>query len=152
MPPAMTVKHGCGSGAERRRQADGSRLRSFASRWAHERQLSGGDRSLRRDRVATDLRSVECIASPLRLLEHRGEIDRHQGLGGLMFSKAMQLRMSGIAARLAGQDGLGQESFAPEGNEAGTVEILRMKGPQSHGDQGIAAASTSLCGLSHSNR
>jgi hypothetical protein len=44
----------------------------------------------------------------------------------------LELRVTRVAARATEEDCLREEGFPPEGDEAGGVEMTRMKGPETH--------------------
>jgi hypothetical protein len=84
-----------------------------------------GDRFDRAHRP--DLAAVEGVASRCRLGVDRRKVgvDRQPRRGVGM--EALELRMAGVAARPAAQDGLGQQGFAPQGEQPLAIEILRMQ-------------------------
>lgn len=49
-----------------------------------------------------------------------------------MLPEPQQLRVVPIPARAAGQDGLGEQGFAPGARQALAVEVAGMKGLQAH--------------------
>lgn len=56
--------------------------------------------------------------------------DECRGIGGGL--KALELRVTCVAARATEEHCLRKEGFPPEGNQAGGVEMTRMQGPETH--------------------
>ncbi len=80
----------------------------------------------------SDFTSVECIAPPHGLGMNGGKISRDCGNGIRMLPKTRKLRMMQISPGPAAQDGLSQQPFPPEAQQALPVQILRIYGPNSH--------------------
>jgi hypothetical protein len=97
-----------------------------------EVQLSLFDFDARLPSSRGDLRSVECVSAAAGFIAHGMQIRCDRAARIALFAKAQQLRMIAIAARQSAQHGLREETFTPQRDEAGRIEIARMDGPESH--------------------
>ncbi len=82
--------------------------------------------------VDADLRAIEGVAAGPGLLDHAGEVAVDRGDRVAPRSEALQLRVVTVAARLAAQDGPGEQPLAPERDEAAGVEEAGVEGPEAH--------------------
>ena len=81
---------------------------------------------------AADLRRVESVAPAICFQSDGAQIapDKRERLR--MLTEALQLRMSAVAACVAGQDLLRQERFPPQGDEPYSIQVLRVEAPEPH--------------------
>jgi hypothetical protein len=80
----------------------------------------------------TYFRAIEGVTPSRRLIVHASKIlvDRTAWVWAL--TEASQLGMTAVANRPSSQHGLRQQSLAPQGHQASSVQVLRMQCPQSH--------------------
>lgn len=79
-----------------------------------------------------DLRSIEYIPPPGRLMDDLREVRSNgtEGIGGC--SKALELWVMNIPARTSFEDFLREESFTPDREKSLSVEITGMERPEAH--------------------
>ena len=75
---------------------------------------------------------VESVAARLGLVGDDTKVagDACRWVGGA--AKALQLRMSRVAASPTEKHRLRKKGFAPQGNQAGGIEMARMDSPEAH--------------------
>src|SRR4051794_16938830 len=78
---------------------------------------------------AGQLRSIEVVAARIGLVDYVMKVGS-DGAGAI--AKAFELRVIPIAARVAREHRLSEQSFAPERNETFRIEVLRMERPEAH--------------------
>ena len=98
-----------------------------------EGELAVGDRDARGRGIRPhDARAVEAVAA-CRRLGAQGAQEVADRVGGLRRgAEALELRVTGVAARPTGQHLLREQPLAPAGDERGAVEDRRMQRPESH--------------------
>jgi hypothetical protein len=97
-----------------------------------EIELATGDGEALRSSRATDLCRGEAIAAVRSFFVDDVQIFGDGAERRRMFAEAQQLGMALIALRLSPQYGLGQQGFAPQGDEAAPIEVFGMEAPESH--------------------
>jgi hypothetical protein len=94
--------------------------------------LSIGLMNFHRDIALPDLRTVELITSSFRFREHRHQVSCHGHHRISMRLEPEELRMMAIALRLAAQDFLREQRFAPQRDQSFGIEIFWVQRPQAH--------------------
>jgi hypothetical protein len=90
------------------------------------RQLARTHRDSSNSPDRADPGLVEAIATFDRLGMHSGEIRVYGEARLRMRFETLQLRMAGVAARLAAEYCSGQQRLSPKRNESLRIQILRM--------------------------
>src|SRR5690349_19162832 len=92
-------------------------------------QLSVRELDRAGDTDARQLRFIEPVAAAPPLGCNFAQVQRDQPR---LASEALQLRMTRVAARAAGEHRLREQTLAPERDQPLRVEILRMHRPEAH--------------------
>ena len=80
----------------------------------------------------TDKVAVERVAAVQRPFAHRSQVRRDGAGGRRLAAKTRKLGMVTVAVRRTPQQGLSQESLAPQRDKPPRVEVLRVQTPDRH--------------------
>lgn len=102
-----------------------------------ERELpvADGEGRQRGGEFSGDLGAVESVAAAVGLVGDASEVAADGGERVGLFAKAGELRVFGVSAGLAGEHFLGEEGFAPAGDQGDSVELAGVDAPDAHGCQ-----------------
>jgi len=101
-------------------------------------QLSRRLADRERPTASRNLAPVEAIASAFRLEIdlHQVPVERRQRCSGLLESE--ELGMVAVAPGPPAEHRPGEQSFTPDGDQSGGVEVAGMQGPESHGSERVS--------------
>ena len=97
-------------------------------------ELAAGFGDLAAGARAGDFGGVEVVAAAGGFAGKGGEEGGDGGEGFVLGAKTEEVRVVAVAAGFSGEDFLGQECFAPGGDESAGVEVAGVEGPESHGE------------------
>ena len=96
-------------------------------------ELAAGFGDLAAGARAGDFGGVEVVAAAGGFVGECGEEGGDGVEGFLLRAEAVELGVVAVAAGFSGEDFLGEECFAPGGDESAGVEVAGVEGPESHG-------------------
>jgi len=82
---------------------------------------------------ATDLGGIKTVTPGHCLLVNNAQILGNGADGRRLPQKPNKLGVVHVSFRLSHENGLGEKTFAPQGNETSGIEVLRMQTPDTHG-------------------
>ena len=106
----------------------------------------------RRDRAGSaELLRIEAVASTRGFVVNGPEVSVDRGRGRRSTPEALELGMVPVAASLPCEDRLREQCLAPECNEAASIEVARVNGPEPH-DVARAASRSAVSSIRASIR